>query len=52
MGIAQFTQLRLCTFEPAFVTINRRHAGAGFGETDGRGAADAAASTRHYANTA
>jgi hypothetical protein len=52
MAIAQFSQLRLRIFEPAFVTIDRRHAGARAGETDGRGAADAAAPTRHHTNAA
>ena len=39
-------------FEPAFVTIDRRDAGAGAGETDGRGAADAAAPARHHTDAA
>ena len=52
MAIAQFAQLRLRTFKPAFVTIDRRDAGTGAGETDGRGAADAAAPARHHANAA
>jgi hypothetical protein len=52
MAIAQFAQLRACTFEPAFVTINRRHAGTRAGKTDGRGAADAAAPARHHTDAA
>ena len=52
MAIAQFAQLRLRSFKPAFVAIDRRHAGARAGKTDGRGAADAAAPARHHTNAA
>jgi hypothetical protein len=52
MAIAQFAQRRLRHFKPAFVAIDRRHAGTRAGETEGRGAADAAAPACHDANAA
>ena len=52
MAVAQFAQLRVRHLKAAFVEIDRGDAGAGLGETDGRGAADAAASARHHANAA
>jgi hypothetical protein len=52
MAIAQFAQFRLRNFKPAFVTIDRRHAGTRARKTDGRSAADAAAPTRHHTNAA
>ena len=52
MAIAQFAQFGLRRFEPAFVAIDRGDAGTGAGETDGRGAADAAAPTRHHTDAA
>ena len=38
--------------EAALIEIDRGDAGAGLGETEGRGAADAAAATRHHADAA
>ena len=52
MAGAEFAQLRARHFKPAFVEIDRRDAGARLGKTEGRGAADAAAPTRHHANAA
>ena len=52
MAIAQFAQFRARHLKPAFVEIDRRDAGARLGETDGRGAADAAAPARHHTNAA
>ena len=45
-------QLGARHFKPALVEIDRGNAGTGFGKTEGRGAADAAAPACHHANAA
>ena len=49
MAIAQLAQFRFRHLKPALVAIDCRHADARFGKTEGRGAADAAASAGHHA---
>ncbi len=52
MVAAQFAQLSARRLEAAFVAIDGGDPGAGPGEIDGDGAADAAAAARHHANAA
>ena len=52
MVSAELAELGARHLEPAFIEIDRGDAGAGLGETDGHGAADAAAATRHHTNAA
>jgi hypothetical protein len=52
MAGAEFTELGARYFKTTLIEIDRSNAGADFGETEGRGAADAAASACHHANAA
>ena len=52
MAGAELAELGARYFKTALIEIDRGDAGADFGETEGRGAADAAASARHNANPA
>jgi hypothetical protein len=52
MAGAELAEFGARYFKTALIKIDRGNAGADFGETEGRGAADAAASACHHANAA
>ena len=52
MASAELAEFLARHLEAALIEIDRGDAGAGLGETDGDGAADPAAATRHHANAA
>ncbi len=52
MAAVQFTQLGARRLEAVLVEIDGGDMGAGPGEINGDGAADATAATRHHANAA